>query len=176
MVIIGISGKAGFGKDTAAQIIKEELESIDKRVKILHYADLLKWMCKTYFDWNGEKDDKGRTLLQHVGTDVIRQQQPEFWVNWIIQMIEFFPDLADYILIPDCRFPNELEALNNAFKDKFPVKHFRVVRPNYVSQLSLEQQQHPSETSLDNYPYDVLIKNTSLEELRKQIQNIIKAI
>lgn len=175
MVIVGISGKAGFGKDTAAQIMKDELEAVGKSVRILHYADLLKWMCKTYFDWNGEKDDKGRTLLQHVGTDVIRQQQPDFWVDWIIQILEFFPDLADCILIPDCRFPNELEALTTAFKDRFPVKHFRIVRPNYKSQLSLEQQQHPSETSLDNYPYDVLLENTSLDELRKQIQNIVKA-
>ena len=60
-------------------------------------------------------------------------------------------------MIPDCRFPNEVEVM----KSNFDTIHIRVVRPNFDSPLSDEQKKHPSETALDNYPYDELITNDS---------------
>ena len=78
MKVILISGKARHGKDTLAGMMKEELERKSKRVLIAHYADLLKFICKNFFGWNGEKDDNGRALLQRVGTDVIRKQNPDY--------------------------------------------------------------------------------------------------
>ena len=51
---------------------------------IVHYADLLKYMCKTFFGWNGEKDEFGRSLLQRVGTDCIRNVEPDYWVDFVI--------------------------------------------------------------------------------------------
>ena len=59
-----ISGKMRHGKDTCAQFIKEELERMDKRVLIIHYADYLKFILKQYFGWDGEKNEEGRKLLQ----------------------------------------------------------------------------------------------------------------
>ena len=69
--IILISGKAQNGKDTVADILMEQLEG--KSIK-LAYADYLKLICRKYFGWNGEKDVKGRSTLQFVGTDLIRDQ------------------------------------------------------------------------------------------------------
>ena len=62
--VITISGKARSGKDTTALLLKEALEKKGYRVLITHYADLLKFVCKEYFGWNGEKDEEGRTLIQ----------------------------------------------------------------------------------------------------------------
>ena len=59
MKVICISGKAQHGKDTTAAILKELLEADGKSVKIAHFADLLKFICKTYFDWDGQKDERG---------------------------------------------------------------------------------------------------------------------
>ena len=146
MKVVLISGKAGHGKDTLAGYMDRYLSSIKyKRVIVVHYGDLLKYICKSFFHWNGEKDECGRTLLQYVGTDVIRAQKPDFWVQFVADMLRFFPDKWDYVIIPDVRFPNEIEGLA-----EFDPYHIRIHRPGF-NMLTEEQQKHPSETALDEY-------------------------
>ena len=167
MKVIAISGKAQNGKDTTASFLKEMLEADGYKVLIAHYADLLKYICRQFFGWDGKKDDAGRHILQYVGTDIIREKEPDFWVDFIVSMIELFPNDWDYVLIPDCRFPNEIDRLKAAGID---MVHLRVVRANFKSPLSAEQQQHPSETALDNVEPDYYIKNSgSLQDLRETI-------
>ena len=165
-----ISGKAQRGKDTSASMFYEELTAKGYKVLITHYADLLKWMCQSYFNWDGKKDDAGRTILQKVGTDTIRKQDPDFWVRWVITVLKLFPNEWDYVIIPDCRFPNEVDLMRTAFEN---VVHIRVDRPGFISPLTAEQQAHISETALDNYRYDVLLTNTTLYALREQIKAFI---
>ena len=153
---ICISGKAQNGKDTSAEIFKNELVIRGHSVLVIHQADLLKYICKAFFNWNGEKDEAGRTLLQQVGTNVIRKVEPDFWVDFIAKVTGFFKDTWDYIIIPDTRFPNELEKLK---ADDANVFHVRVIRKDFKSPLTEEQQRHPSETALDNTPADYYIKN-----------------
>ena len=176
MNVIFISGKAEHGKDTAATMAKEYLESKGKNVLLTHYADLLKWMCSNYFGWDGKKDLYGRSLLQRVGTDVIRAQKPTFWVDWVVNLLTLFPEEWDYVIIPDCRFPNEIEDAEAGLKEIASTKHFRVHRPNYESSLSPEQKKHISEIALDNLRYDALLSNTSLDDLNKQVRDAIDLI
>lgn len=153
-------------------MIRRALEEHGERVLVAHYADLVKYICKTYFEWNGKKDEYGRHLLQYVGTDVVRRQQPDFWVNFIIQMLQFFGDNWSYVLIPDTRFPNEIERLREA---GFKVEHLRVQRDNFASPLTDEQQMHPSETALDETIPDHLIRNNgSLEDLATLVEQYMK--
>lgn len=167
MKIIAISGKAQHGKDTTAGFLKSTLEADGYKVQVTHYADLLKYICKQLFGWNGQKDDAGRHILQYVGTDVIRTQKPDFWVDFIISMAELFPDAWDYLLIPDCRFPNEIDCIKSAGLD---MVHLRVVRKNFTSPLSKEQQAHPSETALDNTTPDYWIVNDgTLKDLQERV-------
>lgn len=153
--VICVSGKAQHGKDTYARILREALEKRGKKVLVAHYADLVKYVCTTFFNWDGNKDESGRTLLQKVGTDVVRAQQPDYWVNFIRDMLLFFDGTWDFVIIPDTRFPNEIAVMSSTF----PTYHCRVVRYGFESNLTDEQKNHPSETSLDNYPYDILIPN-----------------
>ena len=44
------SGRARHGKDTSAEIIKDNLETRGYRVLVTHYADLLKYICKNGFE------------------------------------------------------------------------------------------------------------------------------
>ena len=164
MQVFLISGKAQNGKDTVANLIQKKLQNDGYRVLITHYADLLKYVCKTYFGWDGNKDAQGRELLQYVGTDIIRTQHPDFWVDFIIQILKLFPDSWDYVIIPDCRFPNEALKIRES---GIPTHLIRVRRSNFVSPLTDEQQRHPSETALDDFIPDSLIKNpgTRLDEL-----------
>lgn len=162
MKVICVSGKAGAGKDTFAGMLKRYLDSKKKNTAIIHYADLLKYICKQYLDWNGEKDETGRNLLQHVGTDIVRARFPDYWVNFVVDILNFFGSKWDYAVIPDCRFPNEITTLQ---QNGFNVIHARVFR-NGNDILTPTQSQHPSETSLDTFKYHIKVNNNSdLESL-----------
>lgn len=162
MKLILISGKAGHGKDTLAGYLKAVMEEDDKKVLIAHYGDLLKYICKQFFGWDGYKDEKGRTLLQYVGTDVIRKKQPNYWVNFVYNLLCMFENEWDYVLIPDARFPNEIEGMSS-----FHPKHIRIIRPGF-NILTEEQQKHRSETALDDYPKEpwaIVINAGTLDDL-----------
>lgn len=172
MKILAISGHAQNGKDTVAGLLRDALKADGNRVLVAHYADLLKYMCRTFFDWGGNKDEKGRHILQYVGTDVIRKQAPDFWVDFISSVLTYFNENWDWVLIPDSRFPNEIDKL---VSNGFDVTHIRVVRPNFKSPLTEEQQKHPSETALDNVEPNFYIYNEgSMEDLEAKIKVWIK--
>ena len=166
---ICIGGKAQNGKDTASGMLKSALESKGYKVLITHYADLLKFICRNYFGWNGEKDDYGRTLLQRVGTEAIRSQRPDFWVDFVIDVVSLFPNEWDFVIIPDTRFPNEINRLKECGYDPDFVKIYRV---DFVSPLSTEQQRHPSETALDHVKPDFVIINRTLEGMKQYIDDL----
>ena len=107
--IYTISGKAFHGKDTFAQFLKREFMNEGKKVCIVHYADYLKNIVSLYYDWDGEKDEKGRSLLQRLGTDKVREKNPSYWVDMVKSLINtVLWDDFDVFLIPDARFPNEI--------------------------------------------------------------------
>ena len=170
--IICISGKGEAGKDTSALMLKARLEAVGDKVLVLHYADLLKFYCKNYFGWNGDKDFIGRTLLQRIGTDIVRSKDPDYWVKEVSNFIVMFKDEFDYFIIPDCRFPNEFEYLSN---QGFKVISVRIERPQHENKLTEEQRKHRSEVSLDHYFHDYIIMNNgSLEELEEKVYKFIK--
>lgn len=171
MKVICISGHAQNGKDTVAQIARKYLWGFGKKVLIIHNADLLKFVLKQFFHWNGEKDDRGRTLLQYVGTDVIRAQNPDFWVGFIASMLRMFDSEWDYVLIPDCRFPNEISVLRDA---GFDVIHVNVIREGFDNGLSQEQLEHPSETAMDDIIPEATIQNNgTLADLTKAVIDLM---
>ena len=174
MKVICISGHAQHGKDTTAQIMRKFLWGFGKKVLIIHNADLLKFMCRQLFNWNGEKDDYGRSLLQYVGTEMIREKRPDFWVDYIADVLNLFPDRWHYVIIPDCRFPNEIEVLKSK---GFDVTHVRVVREGFDNGLSGKQKEHESETALDDVAPDyVLPNNGNLIDLTAAVIKFTKPI
>ena len=74
MKVIAISGKAESGKDTIAKEIKYLLEEQNYKVMIIHFADVLKFVCRQYFDWNGEKDELGRRFITKI-RDRVRKKK-----------------------------------------------------------------------------------------------------
>lgn len=154
MKIILISGKAEAGKTTAAKFLKEELESRGERVAITPYGRLVKDLCNMLYGWDGKKDEAGRQLLQHFGTDVIRAQEPYYWCAHIRNLAYLVKDEFDTFIIDDCRFPNEVyiwDKTHPAERKDFDVYWLRIERPGYENHLTPEQRLHPSETALDGY-------------------------
>lgn len=172
MKIITISGHARNGKDTLASILDRKLKAAGYKVLITHYADLVKYVCEKYFGWDGLKDERGRNLLQYVGTDVVRYQSPDFWVDFIKSILTLFRNHWDFVIIPDTRFPNEINVLKN---DGFDVIHLRIERPDFDNGLTEEQKKHPSETSLDNIKPDcVIINDADIIVLTKKAETFLK--
>lgn len=165
--IILLSGKSGSGKDFVANTMKDILEEDGNKVLITHYADLLKYILKTFFNWDGKKDENGRQLLQTVGTAKIRNIDPDFWVDFIRFILSAFYKVWDYVLIPDARFENEIGKIKNNLCASYNVITVRVERNNAEPKLTLEQQQHESETALDDYVFDYYYENKYDEALSR---------
>ena len=171
MKIVLISGKAQNGKDTVANILKEKLEQKGNKVVITHFSDLIKFVCEKYFGWDGQKDEKGRTILQYVGTDVVRSIKPNYWVDFIIEFLSMFREEWDYVLIPDVRFPNEITR----FDESWDITSVRVTRLNFTSTLTEEQKNHSSEMALDDFYFDYTIYSESgLDKLEKEVDGFIE--
>jgi hypothetical protein len=153
---ICVSGKAESGKDTCADIMRDILYEQGYRVLVVHNADLLKFICRNFFGWDGKKDQAGRELLQYVGTDRVRKQNPDYWIDFIVGVIDLFKSEFDWVIIPDTRFENEINRIKTA---GYPVYAVRVERPGHENKLTPEQRSHPSETSLDAYDFKYRICN-----------------
>lgn len=176
--IVCISGKARSGKDTTATMLESYILSGNKKVIIIHYADLLKYICKQFFGWNGEKDESGRSLLQRVGTDIVRAKDEDFWVSFVARFLNVFADNWDCAIIPDCRFPNEISRMKE-FGDAIgaTVTHLRITRNSADSALTADQRAHSSETALDEVNPDYTIDNSGdVEDLMIAIDEFVSEV
>lgn len=167
--VILISGKAEHGKSTTAGIVKRILEERGYKVAKIAFADYVKQTAQLLFGWNGAKDEAGRALLQWWGTDTVRAKDENFWVDTAIRLIGMISDMYDFVLIDDVRFDNEISRVATAF----PACSVRVSRPNHENCLTAEQRKHPSETALDDYPFDIYLTAQTVPELEEQIKAVL---
>ena len=178
MIIFNVSAKAEHGKDTFYEIVNNYYDKKDIKVCHMLFAKHLKQYAKDYFGWDGKEETKPRELLQTIGTNVIRDKMnnPNFHANRLIEDIQILSNYFDVFVITDCRFPNEVELVKNAFNDK--VKSIRIERPNHKSRLTKEQLLHKSETSLDDYNnWDYkIINDGTLENFKGKVYNIVDKV
>ena len=180
MKIIALSGKAESGKNFYANLLKNYIEhSFNEKVCLIAFADVLKYTCKTYFGWNGEKDEVGRSLLQKVGTELREKNNPDIWTNITCDLIKFMSSEYEWFIVTDVRFERELLTLRMRFPQVYPVRierlsvdvdHFEddcykattAIKP-YINHLTKTQKEHSSETELDNYQswYEIIYNYTA---------------
>ena len=161
-MIIGLSGYAGTGKDTVAQIlqrlwgfnrlafadaIREALYRLNP-VLMNHNKDIIR--VREYVDGLGWDEAKQhpelRRLLQVFGTEVGRALLGEdIWVNLTLAQIM----LPNRYVITDVRFPNEAMAIKECGGVVL-----RVERPGYGP-----VNEHTSDSSLEDWPFDNRIVN-----------------
>lgn len=162
--VILFSGKAEAGKTMAANYALNELMYLGYRAAIIPYAAYVKDTARLLFGWDGQKNVEGRQLLQWWGTDEVRNRDPDFWVETVQRLVYVSKDIFDYIIIDDCRFPNEIDSW-----DETPHISVRIERPGHINHLTSEQKNHISETALDDYKFDVTISAGSLLELCSEV-------
>jgi hypothetical protein len=166
-VIIGLSGYAKAGKDTAADtmiqlfgferasfaaVLRDCMAALNPIVAPACYdgeADVLRY--NEVLDYMGYTDAKEeypevRELLQRMGTEVGRNILGEnVWVDAAMSKLD---SRFDYVFT-DVRFPNEYDAVKNAGGVMV-----RITRPGITAVNA-----HPSETSLDDHDFDYYIEN-----------------
>lgn len=174
MKIYVVSGKARHGKDTVASFIREYYGSKGLKVINLSYGFYIKEYAKHISNWDGSDESKPRELLQELGTDIIRKTIDEdFFVKRIYEDILVYSHFFDVITISDARFLNEIIMP----KEKFGACNIRVVRENYLSNLTKNEQKHLTETALDGYnSYDYVIENDgTLDELKEKVLSVVRS-
>ncbi|MBQ7140992.1 MAG: hypothetical protein IJO32_05760 [Bacilli bacterium] len=151
-----ISGKARSGKNLVSNIIFNEYQN--KKCKKLSFAYYLKQYVKDISSWDGSDDTKPRDLLQKVGIDLLKNKiNNNFLINRICEDIEVYSYFYDIIIITDVRLLDEIETIKNKYKNVISIR----VNRNNDNNLTFEQQNHITETDLDNYDkFDYIIENT----------------
>lgn len=159
-IVIGFCGAKGHGKDTAAQILIDNLG-----FKKVSFADgLRKTVCtalrcnEQYFldpDKKEEIDPRTgksrRYWLQWIGTEGFRALWEDIWVEWWRQ--EILSKGYERVVTTDVRFPNEMRVLKD-----FP--NARVIRVTNPSK-PINNDAHASELHYQSFKVDLDIKNDS---------------
>lgn len=120
--IIGFCGKAGCGKGTVSDMIKSlrVASGFNDSVKIFPLAYELKRIALNEFGWDGEKDERGRKLLQTLGTECGRMYGGEnFWVDkwkskvnvWRNEFVVWSWPQYPIVICDDVRFDNEAQSI-----------------------------------------------------------------
>ena len=208
--IIGICGFMGSGKDTIADYLVNihgfKRESFANSLKDAVAAtfnwdrEMLEGRSKQSRLWREQVDQwwakrldmpelTPRWVLQYFGTEVVRNRFHDDM--WIASLENRLAQSTDYIVITDCRFPNELTAIRNAGGQCVRVK--RGPEPNWyefaeqfnkgpnqnfswaISRGRLEDEGiHPSEYSWVGQKFDTVFENDStLDSLYTKVETFL---
>lgn len=172
MKVIELCGKAGVGKDTFGLELIKQLEQKGFKCVHLAFADRVKDICTRYFNWDGNKDESGRHLLQYIGTEIFRNYDPDYWVKEIVTLLKVFSsaEMFDYAIITDARFPNEIQGLISNFE----TFAFKINRKNFKSNLTQDAQKHLSETALNDFIIPEIILSGEIEKLPQEVEEFIE--
>lgn len=177
-IVFMISGKAGSGKGAVGNALEQELMKDGYPVLRIAFADMVKACATKYYDWDGSKDEAGRTLLQTLATDKVRAMFPNFWAEFVAKFIAATRKDWVYVIIDDWRFVNEFDVISDYNSDVITI---RVERYNedgseYInSNMTDAQRAHQSEIELDKFPFDYVIENRgSLEDLEDNVLTLLE--
>lgn len=128
--IVGMAGKAGSGKDTAAEYISEALRARSRKTASFAFADPIRTMLlalgvpiaamverkKKELPMPEFGGASYRQMAQTLGTEWGRGcMGNSFWVSRMASRVEHEQQRAplDFILITDVRFPNEADWIRS---------------------------------------------------------------
>lgn len=152
---IGLIGLAGSGKDTAAEAL------VELGYWTNAFAAALKDLA-FQFGWNGQKDERGRALLQDLGM-AARKYNPNFWIEQLPWQTKCYRGKQWPQVYTDVRFQNEADFVRS--KGGIIV---RIVRPGIIS------GNHESELKQSEIAADIEIVNDgTIEDLHNKIRAIL---
>ena len=202
-MIIGICGFIGSGKDTIADYLVNV-----RQFRRMSFAGTLKDAVSAVFGWDREllegrtresriwreqrdewwsqrlgRDITPRQVLQQWGTEVGRQAyHDEIWVASLENRLR---NSQNNVVITDCRFPNEIQAIRRAQglvirvrRGPEPVWYDLAVAANRGDWVAREQVNsllvHASETAWVGTEFDAVIDNNhSFDSTFRQVESVL---
>lgn len=174
--IFVIAGKANAGKDTTAELINNYIKLKGLKCINLQFSSYIKMYAQKISGWDGSEDTKPRSLLQELGTNVIRNKiDDNFFIDRIIGDIKVYSYYFDVITISDARLPKELDTIKDTFSKTYRIN---IIRPNFNNNLTSIEKKHLTEVALDGYDnYEYVIKNDGdFESLNEKIMKVIDEV
>ena len=187
-VVVGICGKARAGKDTAAEMLSQHIETsytskctlttispMASAIKLMLGNFLFPFFDNNFFEvdkllYGDEKDyvipeigASPRRMLQTLGTEWGRSINPEIWIKSKqaeLRMMCKRDVPPEVVFIPDVRFDNEAKLCDVLVQ---------VVRPHH----STEVPAHASESGIAAHLIDLTVQNDSdLNALRHKMETL----
>lgn len=197
-VILGFSGKAGSGKDTAAIWAQTYLEDQGYLVSFFSLAKPVKEYANKYFSSITDatkKDYVSRAVLQGIGQMLRSEVSAYYWLNKFeesvlekhdtfksrFMMLRQEPPVF-FAICTDVRYENEADFLSvkninytELNGDRFSSEG--VYRITTRTSLTDATAKHESETSLDKYTdFDCVYNNTeTLSDFKKDVEAWIES-
>lgn len=196
-VIIGFSGKAGAGKDTAARWAQIYLEDRGYLVSFFSLAKPVKDNANKYFSSitnTIEKDYVSRAVLQGIGQMFRSEISNYYWLHKFeeevknkhedikskFNMLRQMPPMF-VAICTDVRYENEADFLTakniqNVTSNGDSISTEGIYRITNRTTLEGTAAMHDSETSLDTYTgFDHMYENTnSLSDFKKDVEQWIE--
>ena len=203
-MIIGVCGFIGSGKDTVADYLQNfhefRRESFASTLKDAVAAvfgwdrTMLEGRTKEAREWREQVDPwwahrldmptlTPRWVLQYWGTEVCRKSFHDD--IWIASLENKLRTSKDSVVISDCRFPNEIQAIKHAggkivwvqrgtLPDWYDIAVNANLGHNYAVQELKMRKIHASETAWVGTDFDVILDNNgSIDDLYKQSAALI---
>jgi hypothetical protein len=149
-MIIGLTGKAGAGKDTFASFVSEK--------EVLAYASPLKDATAFLFNFTKEQLYKDKETVD------LRNFDNDFFIKNMEQRLS--QTKSSLVIVTDVRFDNEAEIIRK--KGGIIIS---IERPNSNATLHTN---HSSEQGISKNLIDFTICNDgTLEEYRQKVENIL---
>jgi hypothetical protein len=175
-MLLGLSGYAQVGKDSIGAVLvknygftryafADALKEVVYRLNPV--VDTMGSRIQEFVDFDGwekaKKNPEIRRLLQVMGTEAGRQVLVDnIWVDTVLNKVG-----NNNVVITDCRFPNEAQAVKD--RGGYLV---RVERPGVKAVNA-----HPSETSLDNWDFDAVIANSgTLDDVERLAEFVYESL
>lgn len=160
-MIIAFAGGMGTGKTTAAGLIKKASDSSI----ILNFAAQVKNIARDCFGWDGIKDEKGRRLLQIIGTEAGRAYNPDIWVEDMRKRAKICKDLGYLnIIIDDLRFDNEADFIHSLGGYIILIKRDTKIKSSHASEQGIK------------YYDDIIVNNSDLSDLEQLVSMSLNKI
>lgn len=181
-IVIGISGHAGSGKDSAAEALVRSGRFVRVSLADEIKSAAMRWFGFEYGQVYGPSERRNehsprypsgptaRHVLQLLGTEFGRALFPNCWVDCALHNARLHLMASKSVVIPDVRFLNEILGIRAAGG-----RLVRIKRDG--AGLDGAAGAHVSETEQDSIPDDafdaVIVNDGTLEELEGAVMQLV---
>lgn len=177
--IVAFFGYKGSGKDTAAGLLSNHLNKLDRSCYLHNFAAPVKMFVAQLYGLTRDECyepalkekvlgrwpyKSPRFLMQEFAEQMCRSRYPDIWVRqWVMNFPETDSEnnTYDYVLVTDLRYPNEYEELR---------RRGAVIVSVHRPGLDLSDQ-HESESHYGKFTPDVILHNTgTIEYLSEAVE------